>query len=124
MLAWWGSRLLVLMASAGPEPLPLDVTPNARILGFTLLASFALSCDFRNRSGIARGQDRTELCAQRRERRGAGYVAESAWQGARGRASCALAAVAGWGGPLCAHADQSAKRSHRIQSTERHALSD
>ncbi len=40
MLAWWGSRLLVLMASAGPESLPLDVTPNARILGFTLLVSF------------------------------------------------------------------------------------
>jgi len=39
VLAWWGSRLLVLMASAGSEPLPLDVTPNARILGFTLLAS-------------------------------------------------------------------------------------
>jgi len=39
MLAWWGSRLLVLMASAGPESLQLDVTPNARILGFTLLAS-------------------------------------------------------------------------------------
>ena len=39
LLAWWGSRLLVLMASAGSEALPLDVTPNARILGFTLLAS-------------------------------------------------------------------------------------
>ncbi len=39
MLAWWGSRLLVLMASAGAESLPLDVTPNARILGFTLLVS-------------------------------------------------------------------------------------
>jgi predicted permease len=38
-LAWWGSRMLLLMASAGPNPLPLDVTPNARILGFTLLAS-------------------------------------------------------------------------------------
>ena len=38
-LAWWGSRLLVLMASASSEPLPLDVTPNTRILGFTLLAS-------------------------------------------------------------------------------------
>jgi predicted permease len=38
-LAWWGSRLLVVMASAGSEPLPLDVTPNTRILGFTLLAS-------------------------------------------------------------------------------------
>jgi predicted permease len=39
LLAWWGSRLLVVMASAGAEALPLDVTPNARILGFTLLAS-------------------------------------------------------------------------------------
>jgi predicted permease len=39
LLAWWGSRLLVLMASTGSEPLPLDVTPNARILGFTLLTS-------------------------------------------------------------------------------------
>lgn len=38
-LAWWGSRLLILMASASSEPLPLDVTPNLRILGFTLLAS-------------------------------------------------------------------------------------
>jgi predicted permease len=39
LLAWWGSRLLVLMASARAVALPLDVTPNARILGFTLLAS-------------------------------------------------------------------------------------
>ncbi len=39
VLAWWGSRLLLLMASSGSAPLPLDVTPNARILSFTLLAS-------------------------------------------------------------------------------------
>src|SRR5262245_38985991 len=39
LLAWRLSHLLVLMASTGSEPLPLDVTPNARILGFTLLAS-------------------------------------------------------------------------------------
>jgi predicted permease len=39
LLAWSLSRLLVLMASARAEALPLDVTPNARILGFTLLAS-------------------------------------------------------------------------------------
>jgi predicted permease len=38
-MAWWGGRLLVQMASTGLEPLPLDVTPNARILGFTLFAS-------------------------------------------------------------------------------------
>src|SRR5262249_52738325 len=39
LLSRWGSHLLVLMASTGSEPLPLDVTPNARILGFTLLTS-------------------------------------------------------------------------------------
>jgi predicted permease len=39
ILAWLGSRVLVIMASAGSETLPIDVTPNARILGFTLLAS-------------------------------------------------------------------------------------
>ena len=35
-LAWWGSRLLLVMASDGPDALPLDVTPNLRILGFTI----------------------------------------------------------------------------------------
>ncbi len=35
-LAWWGSRLLLLMASDGPDALPVDVTPNLRILGFTI----------------------------------------------------------------------------------------
>jgi predicted permease len=34
--AWWGSRLLLLMASNGPEALPLNVTPNIRVLGFTI----------------------------------------------------------------------------------------
>ena len=38
-LAWWGSRLLVLMASSGAQSLPLDTSPNARLLVFTLLAS-------------------------------------------------------------------------------------
>jgi len=35
-LSWWGSRLLLLMASDGPEALPVDVTPNLRVLGFTI----------------------------------------------------------------------------------------
>ena len=38
-LSWWGSRLLLLMASNGPEALPVDVTPNVRVLGFTFAAS-------------------------------------------------------------------------------------
>ena len=38
-VAWWGSRMLVVMASSGSEALPIDVTPNLRLLGFTLGAS-------------------------------------------------------------------------------------
>ena len=40
MCAWWGSRVLLFLASDGSEPVPLAVSLNARILGFTLLASF------------------------------------------------------------------------------------
>ncbi len=35
-LSWWGSRLLLVMASDGPEAVPVDVTPNLRVLGFTI----------------------------------------------------------------------------------------
>ena len=45
-LAWWGSRMLVVMASDGPEVLPVDVTPNLRILAFTLLASLIAAIAF------------------------------------------------------------------------------
>ncbi|HEU4835422.1 MAG TPA: ABC transporter permease [Pyrinomonadaceae bacterium] len=38
-LAWWGTRVLLLMASNGPEALPLQVTPNIRVLAFTIAAS-------------------------------------------------------------------------------------
>ena len=39
VLAWRLSRMLLLMASPGPEALPLDLTPNVRVLGVTLVAS-------------------------------------------------------------------------------------
>ena len=35
-LSWWGIQLLLLMASDGPQALPVNVTPNFRILGFTI----------------------------------------------------------------------------------------
>ena len=34
--AWWGTRVLLVMASDGPEALPVHVTPNIRVLGFTV----------------------------------------------------------------------------------------
>src|SRR4030095_7573309 len=37
IIACWGSRSLLLMASDGPEAVPLDVNPNIRILAFTFL---------------------------------------------------------------------------------------
>ena len=39
VLAWRLSRMLLLMASDGPEALPLNLTPNVRVLGFTIVAS-------------------------------------------------------------------------------------
>ena len=35
LIAWWGGQLLVSMVASGPDPLPLDVGPNARALLFT-----------------------------------------------------------------------------------------
>lgn len=35
-LSWWGVRLLLLMASDGPGAVPVDATPNLRVLGFTI----------------------------------------------------------------------------------------
>ncbi|HEU4875903.1 MAG TPA: ABC transporter permease [Pyrinomonadaceae bacterium] len=45
-LSWWGSRLLLLMASDGPDALPVDVTPNLRILGFTFGVSMLCAVVF------------------------------------------------------------------------------
>ena len=36
LFAWWGSRLLLVLVSGDSAPIPIDVTPNARILGFTI----------------------------------------------------------------------------------------
>ncbi|HSE30847.1 MAG TPA: ABC transporter permease [Pyrinomonadaceae bacterium] len=46
IIAWWGSRTLLLMASDGPEAVPLDVTPNVRILAFTFLVSLVSAIVF------------------------------------------------------------------------------
>ena len=46
ILAWWGSRLLLVMASDGPEAVPVDVTLNLRILGFTFGVSALCAIGF------------------------------------------------------------------------------
>ena len=40
LLAWWGSHVLLSLASEGASPLAIDVAPNLRIVGFTLSISF------------------------------------------------------------------------------------
>jgi predicted permease len=39
LLAWWGSHLLLILVSNDSAPIPIDVTPNGRILGFTIAVS-------------------------------------------------------------------------------------
>lgn len=69
VLAWWGSRLLLLMASDSSESLPLDVTPNSRILGFTLLASMLSAVIFGTAPALRAA--RTQLNASLKSGKGA-----------------------------------------------------
>jgi predicted lysophospholipase L1 biosynthesis ABC-type transport system permease subunit len=39
LFAWWGSRALLLLVSGDSSPIPIDVTPNVRILSFTFAVS-------------------------------------------------------------------------------------
>jgi predicted permease len=41
MFAWWASNGLLAMMPHGPEPLPVDVRPDAYVLGFTFIVSLA-----------------------------------------------------------------------------------
>jgi predicted permease len=39
--AWWGVRALVAMAASGSAPIPVDVSPDARVFAFTAAVSLA-----------------------------------------------------------------------------------
>jgi predicted permease len=39
LFAWWGSRALLILVSGDSSPIPIDVAPNLRILGFTFAVS-------------------------------------------------------------------------------------
>jgi predicted permease len=39
LLAQWSAQVLVRLASSGPAPIPLELRPDARLLGFTALLS-------------------------------------------------------------------------------------
>ena len=39
--AWWGVRMLLALVATGASPIPIDVTPDARVLAFTVAVSLA-----------------------------------------------------------------------------------
>ncbi|HEY7893711.1 MAG TPA: ABC transporter permease [Gemmatimonadaceae bacterium] len=46
VIAYWGSIALLRLASGGPNPIPLDVHPDGRILGFTGLVALVTAVLF------------------------------------------------------------------------------
>ncbi|HEY6404135.1 MAG TPA: ADOP family duplicated permease, partial [Blastocatellia bacterium] len=46
LFAWWGSKFLLVLVSSDSTPIPIDVTPNARILGFTIAVSLLTALIF------------------------------------------------------------------------------
>ena len=46
LLAWRGLRLLLALASQGPETMPLDLSPDFRVLGFALLVTIVTALLF------------------------------------------------------------------------------
>ncbi len=69
LLAWRGLQLLLALGSQGPETMPLDLTPDARVLGFTLLLTVLTAVLF----GVAPAlrATRLELTPALRDGRGA-----------------------------------------------------
>jgi predicted permease len=73
LFASWASGALLAMVSAGPEPLPLHVAPDARVLAFTLLVSLATALLFGTAPALR--ATRLDLTPGLKEGRGAVSVA-------------------------------------------------
>jgi predicted permease len=78
LIAWWGGQLLLTLVQPGPDPLPIEVGPNARVLLFTFGLSLVtgilfglapalrmtrvdLAPSLREGKGMARSQTRSRL---------------------------------------------------------------
>ena len=73
VLAWRGLHLLLALTSRGPETMPLDLSPDYRVLGFTLLVTAVTAVLF----GVAPAlrATRLELTPALRDGRGASSAA-------------------------------------------------
>ena len=73
VLAWRGLHLLLALATEGPETMPLDLSPDYRVLGFTLLVTILTAVLF----GVAPAlrSARLELTPALRDGRGASSAA-------------------------------------------------
>jgi predicted permease len=77
-LSWIGSRVLILMASDGKDPLPIDVNLNLRVLAFTVLVSVAAAFLF----GLAPALRAASIQPNASLRgRGAGSAISQTWLG-------------------------------------------
>ena len=75
LVAWWGSVALLQLAADGPQPLPLDLHFDARVLGYTAVLALATAVLF----GLApalRSTRRDIAAALRSQGRGASMSAE------------------------------------------------
>jgi predicted permease len=71
--AWWASNGLLAMVPHGPEPLPLNVAPDARVLVFTFIVSLATALLFGTAPALR--ATRIDLSPSLKEGRGAVSVA-------------------------------------------------
>ena len=76
LVAYWGSTVLLKMASGGPHPIPVDIRPDGRILAFTAAVALvtALLFGFAPALRATRIQLASALRAQGRNVLGAGSV--------------------------------------------------
>ncbi len=75
VLGSWGSSALLSMVSTGPQTVPVNVEPNIRVLGFTLLVSVISALVFGTAPAIR--SSRVELSASLRSNRASSSMTRS-----------------------------------------------
>jgi predicted permease len=75
--AWWGSSLLVRLVSSGIEVVPIRVSPDARVLGFTLVITMLTAILFGGAPALRAA--RLELAPSLKEGRGAIPAQSCSW---------------------------------------------